>query len=477
MESNRWLSTAVSGIFLAGAWAVKDVTPPASAPQKGLKVVVIGRAVSPECLPAGDPAQARLQRIALVHNDSKKADGCAIAAGANAAFGADRWKDARSYFHLEYLDDGDNEQTAEELARRIEADPDVLAVIGHTASSTTRLAAPYYSEAGIPLLMPVATSQDVDHPSSRPRQRERGTGPALPRLLDLSGWADEHWDSESKLPNVFRLIPNDRRAQVPALAYVASRITTGETILVADVIEDREYALPLQEGLKSILGKRKNVKDIIIDKNALLDKDLLDQRSDDLLDAQLVVFCGTKERAEAMLASLVKRRARKPGPWPVFLLSDSSRPMSDIPGHLNVLVTFPVGDFSNAPNPDQTRVLQAAVYAGGSSYEVFAYDAVMLLSKVVSDIREHKLPVNRATISKALSRVQQFSGGYKYSFSDGENIHPAYFVFSAGPSVNQLKPCGDVAGQTAPPSADHGVLVFDCAIAPDSLADFVPVDR
>jgi hypothetical protein len=194
----------------------------------------------------------------------------------------------------------------------------------------------------------------------------------------------------------------------------------------------------------------------------------------------LVVFCGTKERAKSMLDSLAQSRKKAHREWPVFLLSDSSRPMSGIPDDVAVLVTSPVPDFSTPANEDQRRVVQAAVYAGGNSYEVFAYDAVMLLSKAITEIRDRGLAVNRATLANTLSHVRQFRAGFKYLFVDGENTHPDYFVFSAGPSLPRGKACGDDGGRSAwriPGQAGQGVLVYDCAIAPDALAELASNER
>jgi ABC-type branched-subunit amino acid transport system substrate-binding protein len=50
------------------------------------------------------------------------------------------------------LDDGGDAAQAAEQARKVAADPEVIAVIGHWLDATTRTAAPIYDAAGIPLL-------------------------------------------------------------------------------------------------------------------------------------------------------------------------------------------------------------------------------------------------------------------------------------------------------------------------------------
>lgn len=61
---------------------------------------------------------------------------------------------------LQYADDG-NPITAAEIAREIVADGRVIGVIGHQTSATSETAAPIYAEAGIPVITPTATADQL----------------------------------------------------------------------------------------------------------------------------------------------------------------------------------------------------------------------------------------------------------------------------------------------------------------------------
>ena len=466
MGDKRWISTAISSAFVATLWMVKDTSAGADHKPR-LKVVVAGEATTPDCL--------RGDRIQWGRAHPEKADGCAIAAGANAALGSALTADARDRFQLEFIDDGGNTESAEAVARRIESDPDVLAVIGHTASDTTRRAISFYAEAGIPLLMPVATSPDVNRPA------DSGAGPALRPLLPT--WADVHWNSHYELPNAFRLIANDGMAQVPALAYAATKLTTGKIVIVADLSDDPEYGQFLASHLAPKLrSRRMDVDPVIrIQKTDLKAGHPPQEIYGQILNAQLVIFCGTKERATALLQSLSQWPGARSSKWPKFLLSDSSRPMSSFPAGVDLYVTFPVPEFREPLTDDEKRVVDAAVYAGGQSYEVFAYDAVLLLSRAVVSVRNAGAPLSRATLSDALSKIVDFQGvKTEYSFFRGENFHPDYHVYSAGPNVvkgavcesrtTPAPPQTSATAASAPPVSRSDVLTYDCEIAPDDLA-------
>lgn len=57
---------------------------------------------------------------------------------------------------LAIYDDASSADTAKSIAQQIVANPDIIAVIGHSANHTTLAAAPIYQQAGIPMLTPTA---------------------------------------------------------------------------------------------------------------------------------------------------------------------------------------------------------------------------------------------------------------------------------------------------------------------------------
>ena len=59
------------------------------------------------------------------------------------------------------FDDQDNPEIAVEVAQQIVADDRFVAVVGHRLSSTSVAAAPIYEAAGIPMISPTATADDL----------------------------------------------------------------------------------------------------------------------------------------------------------------------------------------------------------------------------------------------------------------------------------------------------------------------------
>ena len=70
-------------------------------------------------------------------------------------------ENADSVVKLEWRDDRENLDAARDIAHDLRDNPNVLAVVGHSKSGTTLAALPFYAQAGIPVLMPAATSPYV----------------------------------------------------------------------------------------------------------------------------------------------------------------------------------------------------------------------------------------------------------------------------------------------------------------------------
>jgi ABC-type branched-subunit amino acid transport system substrate-binding protein len=91
--------------------------------------------------------------------------------------------------------------------------PNVLAVIGHSRSGTTHATLPLYAAAGIPVVMPSATSPYVLY-----RFNERETWPTADQLRQANG--------SQRFTNAFRLPPSDE-VQVHAIELTANELTKG----------------------------------------------------------------------------------------------------------------------------------------------------------------------------------------------------------------------------------------------------------
>lgn len=62
---------------------------------------------------------------------------------------------------IQYLDDADDPAKARRQAISVVQDPRLVMVIGHSASATTAAAGPIYASAGVPLLAPIATMDQL----------------------------------------------------------------------------------------------------------------------------------------------------------------------------------------------------------------------------------------------------------------------------------------------------------------------------
>lgn len=132
--------------------------------------------------------------------------------GAAAAEKTEAFQEISKYVELHLRLDPDSSEEAVQIAREIRSDPRVIAVVGHTRSGTTRAALPFYADAGIPVLMPAATS-----PYALYRFSELEPWPSVDRL--------GHDPAHSRYENAFRLPPSDVPDQVDAIRATAEKLT------------------------------------------------------------------------------------------------------------------------------------------------------------------------------------------------------------------------------------------------------------
>jgi ABC-type branched-subunit amino acid transport system substrate-binding protein len=118
--------------------------------------------------------------------------------------------DADTIVKLDYKEDPDSPEAASEMARTLRNNPSVLAVVGHSKSGTTLAALPFYSQAGIPVLMPAATSPYVLYGFERNHPR-----PNAEQLMTKS---------TPLFKNAFRLPPSDVPDQVVAIRLLVDKL-------------------------------------------------------------------------------------------------------------------------------------------------------------------------------------------------------------------------------------------------------------
>jgi ABC-type branched-subunit amino acid transport system substrate-binding protein len=373
-------------------------------------------------------------------------DACAMARGADAAFRSPQMENAKRYVTYEMRDDSDDIGVAVAVARRLQSNPRVLAVIGHSSSDTTKAAAPVYSEAQIPLLVPIATSATVAYPALDGTWR---------RFLPT----DAHSDPDLRLKNVYRLIPNDKVGQAPAIVYVARHLLNApeqSISIVADASNNAEYAKSLDEELLKLLPQARH--DRISEEHR--DESLRESMLPDLFASKqpkttVIIFVGTAKSAKRFLSFLADQR------WPEvpdIILTDGAKnldvPYDDRLKNFHVFLTFPVnqipsGSLHNDANTDALR--SALRDAGEQSYEVYGYDAMLMIGKALTELcKKAPCSISRPDFIEKLHEISAFDGVLaEYLFNEGENVHPDYGLYGSVPFKEILHHGGETRNTSA----------------------------
>lgn len=294
----------------------------ADVPFDKLVVAVVGNGV-----PSKHPVEERLL-------DADRAQGTAIWYAVDYALNkSPRLQFLRDFVSLEGFDDGGSPQEAERLARTLIRRPEVLAIIGHTTSSTTRAGATQYARAAIPLLMPIATSPLAVYP--------------------------EGYDSkpDHRFSNAFRLIPSDDFAQAPAVVYAIEHFIRATRLYVVrdDQPGTREYSRPLCSAIKRLL-RQPAVSDAPY--GPLADNAISVISAIRAQMPEVIVFCGYATSAKAFALALREEyeRATPPERWPTLVLTDGAYGPGLNTAGFKTYVTFPKKDVLAYKDPRRRKI-------------------------------------------------------------------------------------------------------------------------
>jgi ABC-type branched-subunit amino acid transport system substrate-binding protein len=362
--------------------------------------------------------------------------GRGIWAGAQAAWLDLQASGDKPQFELRGLAENRPEDSATEDdlvkkdAQSLLQDPSVLAVIGYPMSHQTSLAASIYSQGGIPLIMPVATSPEVglDKNSLRP------------------------------LTNCFRLPPSDTKGQAPAIAYFVNHILPlsgkRKVHLVKDALKgNASYSEPLCSEINALLtkpGAHNGSGDEISKADQIkgVAQKIVKHYSQDIAEPDdVVVFCGyysdnedegaAKKFLDELTSQLHERHIpREQRPYLIFTdgaggLKNEAMPSSG---------SFKGVYFADFYNPqecvqqlDQKKHLKDAVdlcpsHRKASASLVFGYDSVRIIHQAVNRCwQEGK--ISRACLRDELEHMHGFSGACSaYSFHAGESVTGNYYL-------------------------------------------------
>lgn len=385
---------------------------------KPFLVAVIGNGVPK----GGDPLPRELPKDA--------ASGVAMWDGAQAALtSSPRLKQLQHLAELKPFDDGANPAIAADLAREIRANPQILAVIGHTTSPATRAAAHIYAEAGIPLLMPIATSPYAVLPPGTEDQNKR-------------------------LRNVFRLAPSDDRVQGPAMAIVAQRLGK-HCYLLADTSSPvvSEYTAPLFRYLHSRLDQLgMPTREMTMQGN---NPNVLSLASIiHTARPEVIIFCGYGSTAAELLDALRKEyKDIDAKDRPKILLSDGCKINTLDTTGFQVFLTFPLPSLippkepassktkatpMPSPQSDIDFLKEVIIRNGSDSYQMYAYDALLMIGDAVGACSTVGT-ISRDCVRDKLNALNQFHGALlDYAFKGGENELAEYYVYSNTKDQKQL---------------------------------------
>jgi ABC-type branched-subunit amino acid transport system substrate-binding protein len=368
-----------------------------------LEIVIVGEGLKNNCTDVQASREGPINR----------AQGMAMWHGAEAAYNTSSlFSDLKAQIHLRSCEDMGKASVAKGIAHTLRADPHVLAVIGHASSGTTHEAAPEYAGAGIPLLMPIATSPTVC--TSR-----------------LSG---------ARLSNCWRLPPSDVLGQAPALAITARDVLEAKRIyFIRDTTGDAgEYSGPLYSKVISLLNDYK-VDERVIDRRQASLMNLV--RSVRSHNPDLVIFVGYATTAEEIISMLRDEYSQAPNvPKPRLLLTDGSKTNDLDTRGFDTYVSFPSPNIFAAACDDQSgaAALRSIIKSQNSqSYEMYAFDAMLILGHAIHNCQGR---VSRSCINHELDGGTLFSGVCsQYQFAQGENKLSGYYVYHT-PASGKLTP-------------------------------------
>jgi len=333
-------------------------------------------------------------------------------------------------FQLVGRDDGGKQEKATKIAHELEADPSVLAVIGHSASGTTIGAAEIYAQAGIPLIMPLATAQAAAFPAG------------------VSN--DELEKTPTRLSNCFRLPPSDDKGQAPAVAFMVEQLGPTKVHIVEYTRKPiDQYSRPLCDRVQKILIDRGHKPDHDPPQQVETSDDMKGAASEianDHDDKDVVIYCGSRPDGVLFLESLAESYKKHPQKKkPTLVFTDAAPNIEDIEGLKERFPVYRTGfyDPRTCTNPSSELNKRMRSCPEVSSEPVFGYDAVRLTSQA---LKECDQKVSRQCLLNEIRDTPAFRGAcFPYALRDGENVISSYYVFRsrdarAVPGIVDVKP-------------------------------------
>ncbi len=299
------------------------------------------------------------------------------------------------------IDDLGNSEIAYDYAKLIISNPNIIAVIGHSTSGTTIEPTKLYSGAGIPILMPIATSPK----------------------------AGENCD------NYFRLPLSDVDGQIPAIVSIAlDTLKAGNICIVGDYSVDAiHYSKTFFTRLEGIFKKKISQTELSFFKFDKDDINTWDQIQPYTSDTELIIFCGYGSNANVFLKSL-RANMTHTEDRPTLILTDGCKvPNLDTRG-FSTYLTFPIPDISQIDYLGSEFVINSNIE---QSYHLNGFDAIKILDYAIVELESSSKILSRSSLLESLSKSTVIEGIYNdYTFKNGENINGHYYVYYSSDSIN-----------------------------------------
>jgi len=289
-------------------------------------------------------------------------------------------------------DDRGTEEQAGAIANLFQYDPLLLAVIGHSSSGTTGTALSRYQNAGIPVIMPIATSP------------------------------------ETASATAFRLPLNDRDGQAPALVdFITANLQAKKVHLIKDVTQDaKRYTEPLTDFVTRLLPSEKFG---WADEVSAQQTDFSSEARKIMVNGpDVVLFVGYASTAVLFMDALDNSYGDSVA-RPKIVLTDGSLSEDLRPRGFEMFISapFPEVDLNTCRSPE-VPIYQRRFKAAPPNFEALGFDAMLVLNEAL------ELCVNEGIVSRGCLlrqlRASKFRGLCNdYYFKQGENQEGHYSIF------------------------------------------------
>lgn len=334
-----------------------------------------------------------------------------------------------------HFDDDGIAEKARAIATHMQSIPDIIAVLGHSSSTTTVAAAELYAEVGIPLLMPIATSPRTGYPGG-----------------DYS---------RTRLRNCFRIPASDAFQAQAIHRYLARHRRAKRVVVLCDGDpNNQDYVRPLAEDVlrnlhplrTSTIGGLAEPVDLSRGDPRRLAEQVEHHRPDAIV---FVGYGSTYNRFLLYLRDAYTHHNEESRP--LVVLTDGCMIDDLRVDQFPTCIAFPVKPIGSISNDHeeassfQALIEQDATLGQVYAYQATAYDAMLILAKALANSHQERA-VTRDRVTRSI-RTQRTSGllaTYSYG-ADGEPTVDRYYVYPCSMGENRKLSLGTPTAVTVGP--------------------------